>query len=251
MTEEKYIIPNLRNACRVLRLLSREGSGMPLATIARSLEIPRTSALRILTTLHAESMVDQVDRSYVLGPALIRLGTRALENLDVRTIAIPVLQELSHETVETSHLAVPTGDAALLLEVCDSPHPVRVASRPGTLADIHCSATGKVFLAHRVEDLVRFLDGRELVRRTPNTLTTLEELSAEAERIRERGYAIDEQEYREGIRCLAAPIRDALGEVVAAIGITASTTSFTRRRIKAVARTVRSAAERISTTLGG
>ncbi|MFH0947084.1 MAG: IclR family transcriptional regulator [Planctomycetota bacterium] len=246
----KYIIPNLRNACRVLTLLSEQRAGLPLADIARRLEIPRTTALRIATTLTAEGIVEQVGRRYVLGPMLIQLGTRAMENLDLRTIAIPVLRELSRETQETAHLAVPAGDKALLLEVCDSPLPVRVASRPGTLADIHCSATGKVFLAFRHDDLAEFLEGKELIRRTENTRTTVEQQQEEAERTRERGYAVDNEEYSLGVRCLAAPVYDSFGKVVAAIGITASTSSFSKRLIPAVARSVTTAASSISKTLG-
>ena len=247
---DKYIIPNLRNACRVLKLLSEERSGKTLAAVTRELEIPRTTALRILTTLHAEDMVASVGKDYVLGTALIQLGLRALESVDVRTVAIPVLRDLSNETRETSHLAALSGDKALLLEVCDSPHPVRVASRPGTLADIHCSATGKIFLAFQIVDLREFLRDKTLRSRAPNTMTTLEELEEAVLEIRENGYAVDEEEYSEGVRCLAAPVRNSLGNVVAAVGITASTATFTKRRIKPVAGTVVAAANRISVALG-
>ncbi|MEW6074113.1 MAG: IclR family transcriptional regulator [Planctomycetota bacterium] len=248
---DRYAIPNLRNACRVLRLLAEEGGGLPLAAIVRRLAIPRTTALRILSTLSGEGLLDRRGKHYVLGTGLIRLGTRALESTDVRTVAIPVLYDLSQATQETAHLAVPSADQSLLLEVCDSPHPVRVASRPGTLADIHCSATGKVFLAFHVSDLAAFLAGRELARRTPNTMTAYAELAAEVERIRARGYAVDEEEHSRGVRCLAAPICNAFGTVVAAIGITASTSTFPRRRTKAVASEVTAAAARVSALLGG
>lgn len=248
---EKYIIPSLRNACRVLKLLTEEGAGMALAEIGRRLEIPRTTALRILSTLHAEGMVDQRGREYVLGADLIRLGARALDGVDVREAAIPVLRDLSRETEETAHLAIRSGDKALLLEVCDSPHPVRVASRPGTLADIHCSATGKVLLAFQFASVRELLDGVELEARTPRTMTSVEALEEESRRVREAGFAVDEEEYSPGVRCLAAPIRNSFGEVIAAVGITASTTSFTRRRIKPVSRSVMAAAERISRTMGG
>jgi DNA-binding IclR family transcriptional regulator len=248
---DKYVIPNLKNACRVLKRLTEEPGGMSVAEVTRQLKIPRTTALRILHTLRGEGMVDLHERNYRLGPELIRLGARALEGVDVRTAAIPVLAQLANETRETSHLAVRSGDKALLLEVCDSPHPVRVASRPGTLTDIHCSATGKVLLAYQVDDLHALLGGKELVARTPNSRTTIEGLEEEIRRVRECGYAIDEEEYSPGVRCLAAPIRDSLGAIVAAIGITAGTSSFTKRRIKSVARTVIAAAERVSATLGG
>ncbi len=249
---EKYIIPSLRNACRVLKLLTDEETGMTLAEINRRLGIPRTTALRILTTLHSEGMVDQKGREYFLGASLIRLGVRALDGVDVRGAAVPVLQDLSRETEETAHLAVRSENKALLLEVCDSPHPVRVASRPGTLTDIHCSATGKVLLAFQFENVRELLgDAPVLESRTPGTLTTIELLEAETRRVRELGFAIDEEEYSPGVRCLAAPIRDSRGDVIAAIGITASTASFTRRRIKPVSRAVIAAAERISAALGG
>ena len=246
----KYVIPNLKKACSVLKLLAKEPKGLTMNEMGGRLDIPRTTLLRILSTLKDEEMVTARDRKYFLGLALIHLGSKALEKVSLRKVALPVLKELSQETRETAHLAVRAEDRALLIEVCDSPHPVRVASRSGTLADIHCSATGKVFLAYQVKDLAEFLDGKTLEARTPTTLTTIKELERDGELVRSRGYALDEEEYSEGVRCLAAPVRDAFGRVVAAIGITASVSTFTKKRIPSVAKQVMGAAHRISADLG-
>lgn len=171
--------------------------------------------------------------------------------MDVRSIAIPVLQDLAQSSGETAHLAVLTGDRAMLVEVCDSPHPFRVASRPGTLVPLHCSAAGKVLIAYAVKErLADFFRNTTLEKRTPNTLTRIGDIKREAGRIRARGYAVDEEEFYPDVRCLAAPVWNAQGEVVAAVGITGTATRFTPDKIEPFSVLVVQAAAKVSEGLG-
>src|SRR5690606_28037452 len=111
-----------------------------------------------------------------------------------------------------------------IVAVQDSPHPLRAASRPGFLADLHCSSTGKTFLAFLHQDrLSELYKTAKLNKRTAHTLTTLNEIRRETELIRKRGYSLDDEEFNLGVRCLAAPVYSADGTVAAAIGITAAT----------------------------
>jgi IclR family acetate operon transcriptional repressor len=251
LPDERYVIPNLRNACRILKLLGRHPDGLKAADLARDLGIPVTTTLRIMATLHLEGLARKVEGRYELGPVLIQLGTAALAGAEIRELALPVLQRLTAATDETSHLAIPCDDRSLIAAVQDSPHPLRAASRPGYLAELHCSSTGKVFLAflhsHRLAEV---LPADSLVRRTPHTLTTLPKLRKEAELTRARGYSLDDEEYHPGVRCLAVPVFGSGGQVVAALGITASVVRFTPERIPEMAAKVQAAAAELSELLG-
>ncbi len=138
------------------------------------------------------------------------------------------------------------------MEVCDSPAPLRVASRPGTMADLHCSATGKIFLTYLYpQRLVEFIEVFKPEIRTPRTLTTLEQLQQMIEEVQEKGFAWDDEEYHPGIRCMAAPVFNMERELVAAIGITGPAEIMGRPEGFTKAReAVCKAAARLSSALG-
>ncbi len=248
---QRYVIPNLRNAILILNLLSDRRKGDTLSGIARHLQIPRTTVLRILTTLELENFLKKDGRVFTLGSALQRVGIQALASLDIRGLSAPILKDVAQETGETSHLIVPSGDNCLILEVCDSPHPLRVASRPGTLAALYCSAAGKVFLAHCLRDRFEALYANtRLEKRTPMTITSTRLLQREVDTVLRNGYGLDNEEYYEGVRCVAAPVRNACDEVVAALGITGTTTRFTSAKTSAFSKIVITAADKLSEQLG-
>lgn len=248
---ERYVIPNLRNACRILKLLGRQPDGLKAAELARALGIPVTTTLRIMTTLHLEGLARKSDGRFGLGPVLIQLGTAALDGVELRTLAQPLLQKLSAVTDETAHVAIPAENRTLIVAVQDSPHPLRAASRPGFMADLHCSSTGKTFLAFLYQDkLDELYRDASPARRTAHTLTTLAEIKREAALTRKRGYSFDDEEFNLGVRCLAAPVRGSDGTVVAAVGITAAAVRFTKDRVPEIAAAVKATAAELSHRLG-
>ena len=93
-------------------------------------------------------MVRSAGKNYAMGHRLINLGLQVVSQIPERQLCVPILQHLTEVTQESSHFAILSGSNSLLIEVCDSPHALRVASRPGTLADMHCSASGKCMLAY-------------------------------------------------------------------------------------------------------
>lgn len=250
-SQERYVIPNLRNACRILKLLGSQADGFKAADIARRLDIPVTTTLRIMTTLNLEGLVRKSGTQYELGPVLIQLGNASLAGTEIRAAALPVLEKLTEQIDETSHLAIPCDDRSLIVAVQDSPHPLRAASRPGFLAELHCSSTGKTFLAFlHHERLAEMYEHMRLTKRTAHTLTTLSEIRRESEATRKRGYSLDDEEFNLGVRCLAAPVYDSTGMCVGAIGITAATLRFPKDRIPEMAVSVKSAANELSRLLG-
>lgn len=232
-------------------LISNTPGGCLLKDISAKLDIPRTTALRITQTLlGAGFLAASEDGKLTLGTTLVQIGVKALDNLDIRGFARPALQALSADTGESSHLAMLNGDKSMLVEVADSPHPVRIASRPGTLVELHCSSTGKVFLAFSIPEPGTFCQTLEFTPHTPNTDTTVEAVLASIEQTRKQGYAMDEEEYVLGVRCIAAPVTNAFGKTIAAVGITASTSTFTKAKISTMATKIKDAAAEISANMG-
>jgi IclR family acetate operon transcriptional repressor len=246
-----YRIPNLGKACEVLELISNTPGGLRLKQISAQLDIPRTTALRITQTLlHAGYLAETDEGNITLGTSLIQIGVKALDGLDIRTYARPVLRALSADLEETSHLAILNGNKSLLVEVADSPHLIRIAARPGTLVDLHCSSTGKVFLAFSIPEPALFINTLNLKPYTKNTDITAEAVLSTIGKTRKQGYAIDEEEYAPGVRCVAAPVINAFGKTIAAVGITASTATFTKSKIPTYAKKTIQAAHEISRNMG-
>lgn len=248
---ERYLIPNLRNACQVLKHLSEATRPKTLREIAKELNLPRTSALRILSTLTLEGFARKQDDRFALGPALISIGSAAKSRLDVGDLAKPILEAVTQQTGETCHLAVPADKRSMIVEVSFSPHPLSSSRGPGAVVELHCSATGKCFLAFAYDrPLDKILSEKDLSAHTATTLTTFEALQAEIERVRQLGYAMDEQEFFQGIRCIAAPVFDGESRCVAGIGITASTSRFTTDLIGRFAGILTEQADHLSRLLG-
>lgn len=245
-------IPNLRVALDVLRLAADAADGLTLRALSDERAIPRTTAFRILNTFTSAGFLEKRGETYHPGAELLRLGLASSRGRDLRQLARPLLAELAAITGETSHLALPAEPlGCLIAEVADSPLPVHAASRAGAAVEVHAAATGKVFLAHLWPDRLSELRARRPAKRTPATLVTLTEWRDEIVRTLARGYAIDDEEYHVGVRCLAAPVRDHEDRVVAAIGITAVSARFRPARDAEIARAVLDAAGRLTRALGG
>jgi DNA-binding IclR family transcriptional regulator len=248
---ERYVIPNLRNACRVLKLLRGHPGGLKAADLARMLGIPVTTTMRITATLQIEGLVQKSDGRYGLGPVLIHLGNAALAGTDIRKLALPLLQKLTLQTKETSHLAIPCNERSLIIAVQDSPHPLRAISPAGFLTDLHSSSTGKIFLSYIYrEQFPQFHAVEAPYRHTARTLTKRADLEREIELTRKRGYSIDDEECHLGVRCVAAPIFASDGSVAAAIGITAATVRLAEKRVPEIAAKVKAVAAEASALLG-
>lgn len=248
----KYIVPGLLYGINVLSEIVDSSEGLSLKELSSKMNIPKTTLFRILHTLEKEGLIEKNNDRFECSFKLVKMGMSALSKMDVRNIATPVLYDLSHTIHETSHLAVMSGKSSLIIEVCDSPDPVNISSRAGTSVSLHCSATGKVLLSWGIgpDNLDDFYNGTTLNRYTDNTIVTISGLKKECLKIIDQGYAVDEEEYHEGIRCLAAPIYNAYGKIAAAVGITAATFRFSPDKIEKYSASVREAASMISQKLG-
>jgi IclR family acetate operon transcriptional repressor len=172
-----------------------------------------------------------------------------LQGLNATALAAPVLRDLHAEVGHTVHFAMLSDDEAVYLEkLVDPGLPYQFASRVGGRILLHCTAIGKSLLAAMPDEVLPRL---ELVRRTPHTLVSVDELRAELERVRERGFAIDDEENERNIRCVGAAVRDHTGAATHAISVSALTFELSVDDAVALGPRVVAAARAVSEALGG
>lgn len=207
---------------RALSILIDLGSGpRTLDQLAALLGVHKSTALRLLQTLESQGFTrhDEHHR-YRLGPRLFALAHQALEDIDVRHLAAPHLAALNQAYGHTVHLAAYVDGAVVYIDKYDSRHPVRMSSRIGAVAPAHCTAVGKVLLAGLpAARRAAAVDRLRFDRYTPNTITDADLFTAELDRVATQGHAQDHAEYEDYINCVAAPIRDAAGNVLAAASV--------------------------------
>jgi IclR family transcriptional regulator, KDG regulon repressor len=244
---------NVRSITRAVQILEtfRQGSVLTTAELARALRIPKSSIYEILRTLTDEGLVERMDGHYRLGLRLIELAHTAVQDLEVGRVGRPLLQRLRDELNETVQLTVLYGEEVLYVEGYESTHQLRTFFELGDRAPLYCTALGKAILAFRGETEIQKVTGQKELRAfTSRTLTDGSALRRDLERTVARGYAIDDREHEEGVRCVAAPIRSRHGVVFASISVSGPAHRMTKaREVEIASRTVEAANE-ISQRIG-
>lgn len=235
----------------MLRVLSQHAEGLSLAEICRRSEVSKPTGHRLLGVLGEAGMVREFGRGvYGLGPQCLVLGSAFLDGLDLRREAKGVLEDLVSKTGETCHLGIRDGDRIVYIEKLDSPKLVQLKTRVGLTNPLHSTALGKVLLAYDGEADIEAMFARGVERRTPNTITDVEVFRAELEEVRERGFAVDDVENEEGIRCVAAPVFDHGGAAVASISVSSPEYRVSRERLQEIGALTREAALVLSRRMG-
>ena len=247
-----YAAPAVEAALSILETLGTVHE-MGLTELARKLGLGKSSAYRLLATLIRRGYVEkdpQNDR-YHLTHRLFAVGSRAADRLGLREVAQPVMERLATETGETVNLGVLDGTRVVNLHRVESPHLLRVRLEVGGGVPAHATGLGKVLLAFLGQaEAARRLRGRKLERVTPRTLGDRAALWVALRRIREQGFAIDDEECSLGLRCVAAPILDHRGSVAAALSISGPTSRLPLSALQTQARRVQAAARDVSMRLG-
>lgn len=233
--------------------LAKEHENLSLMELANQLRLHKSTAHRLLMILERYRLVEREPQTgrYRLGLRLFELGVIAISRFNIRDCARPHLERVLFETEETVHLCVLDAGEVLYIDKVEPSRSVRMASKIGRLSPAHCSAVGKAMLAHLSE---RELDGilrqRGLPRMTAKTIVTPADLKAELKVVRERGYAIDNEEAEEGVRCVGAVVLGPNGRPVGAISTSAPSFRLTLERVPAVADSICRAARAISVECG-
>jgi IclR family acetate operon transcriptional repressor len=243
----------LDRALSALMRIGESGSrGLTLAECSASLAYSKPTAHRILRTLAARGFlrIDEERGLYTLGPANLRLGMRFLEQLDIRTEALPVLRELGERTGETIHLGVLDGCDVVYIEKIESTHAVRTFSRIGHTMPAYSTGIGKAILAQLRPDELEQALPETLEPRTAATITERQTLLRHLADIRRRGYSTDDIENEEGIRCVGAPIFDHSSLACAGISIAGPASRITSKRFPELGGLVQDAAIAVSRRIG-
>lgn len=228
-------------------------SGVGVSELASMVGADKGNVHRLLGVLERRGYVQQdpITRRWSLSVAVIGLAGRVLRSLDVREAAAPVLTELVAQHGETAHLAVATPSGGLYVMQERPTGRMSVETELGAAPVLHASATGKALLAFKeIEERDHLLDGA-WERHTPSTHRDRASLEDDLAEVRRRGFAVDDEELQEGVRCVAAPVRGIDGDVVATVGLSGPVTRIAKARLAGLGAAVVAAAERVGQELGG
>ena len=244
----------LDKALRVLMLFRPEQPEWGVTAVAREVEMPKSTVYRILRVLQQHGFLSQDadTRRFRLGLAVLELGRRAHEGLELRRIALPIMERVAALSGETVLLQVvgPDGDRVVCVERVQARQGLRLILEVGTTAPIYAGCSSKVLLAFMSDDAIEQVLSRPLVPVTSHTMTDPEQIRAELTKIRHDGYAISYQETDEGVAGVSVPIRDHLDRVVAGLSISGPITRVNEATISDTIALALDGAEQIAQRLG-
>lgn len=247
--------PALQRSFDILELFLDGRDSVSAPEVVEELGLPRTTVHELLHTLTSRQYLHrhpEVPGRYQLGMQLFRLGSAYSDRLDVPKLGQRIAREVVQECNETSHVAVLDGRHIVYVAKVDSSRAVRMVSSLGRRLPAHCTALGKVLLAHLPqEELARRLEGEHLEVLSKRSITELPVLLDELSRVRERGWAVEECEANPDVCCVAAPVRDRAGQVVAALSASVPAHRWSKERSDGLRGLVTAAAERFTAHLGG
>lgn len=252
-TNPTYKVQVLERALGLLNVLGASPEDMSLNDLSEAIGLHKSTVHRLVSVLEQFGYVERHPENgkYRLGLKLFELGSKAIGKLDMRERARPHLQRLAFEAGETVHLCVLDDGEVLYVDKVEPARSVRTASSVGRRNPVHCTGVGKAMLAELpeadVDAILRRHGQRTLTR---NTITTPVQLKLELANIRKQGFSLDREENEEGVACVAAPIRDHSGAVIAAISISGPTFRVNEGTFPALSHAVRHAAEALSADLG-
>lgn len=244
---------SVARAMDILESVALRAEGMTNSDISRRLKIPKSSASYILRVLESRNYLrrDRETGRYILGLKLLGLSKAVQLGKEIRGAALPSLRQLVHATELTAHAAVLDRGEAVYVERVEAPGFIKMDTWVGRRMQVNTTSVGKAIVAFLHADEIReIVETQGLMPRTPKSIISRPRFLKELERVRQMGYAVDDEENNLGARCLAAPVFNAAGEVVGALGVSGATSQITRTRLPKVAVLVREAARRVSHQMG-
>ncbi len=250
--EKYFFINSLAKGLRVLELLSEHGS-LTVSELARHLETNRAGSHRFLSTLRELGYVAKDnDDHYYLTYRVLELGMRVANRNEIHRVARVYMHELSLAFNETVNLGLFDNQDILHVDKIDSKEILRMDSVIGSRAPAYCTALGKAILAFLpAEELEEYLQHVKLKPHGPNTITSKIQLRQELQKIKSRGYAVDDEELAPGLRCTAAPVFDHTARVRYAISVSGPTMRMSPERMETIPPRLRDVCRRLSQSLGG
>lgn len=247
------IIQSLDRALRILDLFDEYETELKITDISERMQLHKSTVHSLLKTLQSRNYIEQniENGKYRLGMKLFERGNLVIRSLDIRTISKKYLIDLSVKTGNTVHLVILEGKEGIYIDKVEGSSATVLYSRIGRRIPVHCSAVGKALVANKDGgELEEILDGYVYKKQTPNTITDESTFISELEKVRENGYALDIEENEPGITCLAVPIWDHSGSVVAAMSMSQHTAGVDDDKMVHTVKMLKEAANKISKELG-
>ncbi len=205
-----YSAPSVKKAFKILHLLADSSTGLGLSEIAKRLKIGKSTVHGITSALEELGVLvrDPFHKKFSLGYTLLELSRKSYRKFELRDISRPLMEGLMEKVGETVFLGIMNGDHITILDVVESNREMKITSPPGTRLPLLAAATGKVFLSlfeeRRAKEIIQRMG---LKKYTPKSITDPKKFLREVEETKKRGYAIDDEEYMNGVRAVSAPLQ--------------------------------------------
>ena len=248
---EQNTVKSLDRAMTMLAALARTESAT-LTDLSNELGESTATLYRVLVTLKAHGIVeaDDTDQTWHIGPGAFLIGSAFLRRTSLIERSRPVLRRLMEATGETANLGIESDGAVLFVSQVETYAPIRAFFPPGTKSPMHASGIGKVLLSGWPERRLRSFTDAGLQGFTAHTITQTAALEAELQTIRTDGFALDDEERNDGMRCIAAPVRNAHGETIAGLSVSGPVSRLSKLQAIAMSQIVMAAANDVSFSLG-
>jgi IclR family transcriptional regulator, KDG regulon repressor len=246
-------VQSIGRAFAILEEIARSRDGIGLADLSKRVGLHNSTTFHLVKTMVSLGYVRQLKDSkrYRIGRPLFALAASSLDDIEMVSLATPVLEDLSRETGESGHFAVRMGDDVVIIARTGGAGAFQLTDRVGVVRPAHCTALGKIVLAAlRPEQLDRFLARAELRAFTPKSIVDPAALRQEIEDIRRTGVAFDDGEFDPELRCVSVPVRDFTGQVIGAIGVSGPIWRLSLQVLQSRAKLVQTAADRLSAEFG-
>ncbi len=246
-------VQSLARAFSILEEVARSRDGINLADLSRKVGLHNSTTFHLVKTMVSLGYIRQIkdDKRYRIGRPLFALAANALDEIEMVSLATPVLEDLSRETGESGHFAVPMGDSVVVIARTAGAGAFQLTERVGVVRPAHCTALGKVILAAlNPEQLDGFFRRVELAQVTPNSITDAAVLRKNIEDVRQSGIAFDDGEFNPEVRCIAVPVKDFTGKIMGAVGISGPIWRLNIQALQSRAQVVQAAAQRLSAEFG-
>ena len=250
--KERVGVQSLERAFGLLEAIARARQGIGLAELSKKVGLHNSTTFHLVKTMVALGYIRQDrDKRYRIGRSLFALAAGSLDEVELVSLAIPVLEDLTEATGESGHFAVRSGDAVVVIAKTSGSGAFQLTNRAGVTRPAHGTALGKVLLAALTPgQLDRFLQNHGLAALTPKTITEPELLRQEVREVARTGVAYDDGEFNAEVRCDAVPVYDFTGQVVGALGISGPIWRLSIPVLQKQTELVKAAARRLSTALG-
>jgi DNA-binding IclR family transcriptional regulator len=251
--KSNYIIQSVSHSLDVLEEFKGDAIELGVTELSKKLKLHKNNIFRLLATLEARGYIEQnkSTENYRLGLKSLELGQTFIRQMGLLRQARPTLERLAERANETTYLAVMRNVDVIYIDVVEANQTVRVASRVGLRLPTHCTAVGKVLIASESEEEIKKRLPEHFEKRTAKTITDPKALVEHLIKVGKQGYALDDEEFEDGVRCIAAPVRDYTGNVVAAVSISGPAMRMADKKIiDEMIQAVKEAGDEVSKRLG-